>query len=447
MTTCSPLGPAAPRAKVHLAPTAPYMRPTNSRPLRLVQLVHGYPPAVGGVEMSVRDMCERLVADYGFEVTVLTTDGYSVTNFIDRSLPTIPIEPREVVNGVRVMRFPVYARWSRALKQPQRVAYKLQLPGNDWLRTWFNGPISPGMLAAVRTLDADVVCAASFPLNHVLYPFRQPEPRPRVVLLPSIHTADDWGFGRPNLLRLVNRAYATVARTEHERDWLVARGAASERVRVIGHGVDPGELRPRPGAFRARQGIDAGAYLVAYVGQLARHKGIEVLLATFPRLLERCPDAWVVIGGARTRYTAELERLMNELSPLARARCRLLGDLSNQEKADLLGDCDVMASPSGYEAFGITTLEAWSLRKAVVVGDSPSQSCIVTDGESGLIVPYRDEPRLLHALERLGHDPLLRTAMGEAGHTRLLARYLRRDIERRHAELLAEAAQAAARRG
>lgn len=413
---------------------------TRNGRIRLLQLVHGYPPAVGGVEFAIRDMCERLVADHGFDVTVLTTDAYTVSNFHDASLPTIPIAGEEVQGGVRVLRFPVRAWRSRLLRQPQRVAYRLRLPGNDWLRTWFNGPISPAMLGALRSLDADVIGAASFPLNHVLYPFRRSEPRRPVVIMPSIHTADPWGFERPNLLRLVDQAYATVARTEHERDWLLARGASPERVRVIGHGVEPDGLKPRPGAFRDSKSIDRDGYLVAYLGQQGRHKGIEVLIAAFPVLLERCPDAWLAIGGSRTGYTEELERLIAGLRPEVRTRCRLLCDLSDQEKADLLGDCDVLATPSQKEAFGITTLEAWSLRKPVIVGDSPSQSCIVGHGESGLIVPHGDARSLAEALVRLGRDPELRTAMGEAGHARLLARYRRADVERRHAELLAEAA-------
>jgi glycosyltransferase involved in cell wall biosynthesis len=57
-------------------------------------------------------------------------------------------------------------------------------------------------------------------------------------------------------------------------------------------------------------------------------------------------------------------------------------------------------------------------------------------------VPYGDVARLRDALARLGRDPALRAAMGAAGHARLLADYQRSDVERRHAELLAEAAEA-----
>ncbi len=407
--------------------------------IRLVQLVHGYPPAVGGVELSTRDLCERLVADHGFDVTVLTTNAYTVSRFADPSLPTIAIDPNEVQNGVRVLRFPVRTSLAPLLWQVQRVAYRLRLPGNDRLRTWWNGPICPGMLEAVRSLEADVVCAASFPLNHMRYPFARPEPRPPVVLVGAVHTNDDWGYNRPYLLRLVNRSYATVAHTEHERDWLVGHGSEPERVRVIGHGVDPAELRPRRGAFRAERGIDPSAYLVAYVGQHGEHKGIDVLLAALPGLLERRPDAWLVVGGSRTPFTERLDQLARRLPPAARGRLRIATDLSAQDKADLLGDCDVFASPSRAESFGITTLEAWSLEKPVVVGDAPSQRSVVEDGVTGLIVPYGDGASLLDALERLA-DPALRERLGRAGRARLLGHYTRTAVERRYAELLTEAA-------
>src|SRR5262245_65122517 len=99
------------------------------RPLRVLQLVHAYPPAVGGVESFVSNLSERFVADHGYEVTVLTTDCFTVSGFWDRSQPRIPIEPDEVRNGVRVKRFPVRTAWAPAMRQVQRVAYRLRLPG------------------------------------------------------------------------------------------------------------------------------------------------------------------------------------------------------------------------------------------------------------------------------------------------------------------------------
>ena len=270
--------------------------------------------------MSVRDMCERLVHEYKFEVTVLTTNAYTVGNFFDSKLPTISIKEFEVQKGVRIRRFPVVTKWNSILRPLQSITWRLGLPGNGLLRTWFHGPICPGMLEVLRSSSADVICAASFPLNHMRYPFLLGRDAPPVVLLASAHTNQAWAFERPNLLRLANLSYATIAHTVHERDWLVAHGVNAEKIRVIGHGIDVDELRPRSGAFRSAHQIGSSAFLVAYVGQQAGHKGIDKLIRVLPKLLKCCPTAWLVIGGARTPYSDELRRLAALLPKQAFAR-------------------------------------------------------------------------------------------------------------------------------
>jgi glycosyltransferase involved in cell wall biosynthesis len=414
------------------------MQMTRKR-IRLLQLVHAYPPAVGGVEFSTRDLCEALVANYDLDVTVFTTNAFTVANFVDGSLPTIPIDPGEEQNGVRIRRFPFSTRGAPALRQLQRVAWHLKLPGNDRLRTWYQGPIAPDMLRAVRGFDADGICAASFPLNHMTYPFRRAEPRPPIVLVPAVHTTNAWGFLRPHLIELAARAYATVAHTEHEREWLIAHGAPVDRVRVIGHGIELADFKPDAGRFRSAHSIPPGALVVAYVGQQAGHKGIDTLLRVLPQLLERRPDARLVVAGARTPYSLELRRIAGALPEHARSRLLLMDDVTSSERAEVLVDCDIFASPSEQEAFGITTLEAWSQGKPVIVGDGPAQACVVDHEVTGLLVPYGDERRLLQTLVELADDEGLRFRLGEAGHRRLHEHHLHSEIVARYHELFVTA--------
>lgn len=408
--------------------------------IRLLQLVHGYPPAIGGVELSTRDLCEALVAEYGLDVTVFTTNAFTVANFVDAALPTIPIDPDEEQNGVRIRRFPVVTRWAAMLRQLQRAAGALKLPGNDRLRTWYQGPIAPEMLRAVRESDADVVCAASFPLNHMTYPFRRRVSRSPIVLVPAVHTTNTWGYSRPHLFRLAARSYATVAHTEHEREWLIARGVPADRVRVIGHGIELSDFHAEPGRFRARRGIPSDAFVVAYVGQQGGHKGIDTLMRVLPGLLEQRADSWLVVAGARTAYSAELRRIAGALPEPARSRVVLIDDVTSGERAEVLTDCDVFASPSEQESFGITTLEAWSQAKPVVVGDGPAQACVVEAGASGLLVPHGNEQRLLESLSQLASDGVLREWLGEAGRRRLHERHLHSSIVAQYHSLFVEAA-------
>jgi glycosyltransferase involved in cell wall biosynthesis len=148
----------------------------------------------------------------------------------------------------------------------------------------------------------------------------------------------------------------------------------------------------------------------------------------------------MVVGGARTPYSERLAALAEGLPAAARRRLNLLSDLTPESKRDLLADCDVFASPSGHESFGLTTLEAWVHSRPVVVGDTPAQSEIVKEGVTGLLVPYRDEQRLLDALLRLARDPDLRRRLGAAGRAQVLERHTIDTMADRFAEVLREAA-------
>lgn len=430
------------------AGVSPPRRVRSQARRHLLQLVHAYPPAVGGVELSTRDLCESLVREHGFDVTVLTTNVRTVSGFRDPRLPRLPAG-EETVNGVRIVRYPVRAGRARALRPLQAASYRLGLPGNDLLRTWWSGPIAPGLRRAVRDAKGvDVICAASFPLNHMRYAFAETDRlRPPVVLIGAVHTTDPWAYDRPNLLRLVDRSFATVAHTEHEKTWLAQRGCDPAQIRVIGHGIDPDHLAPRAGAFRTAHSIDPDALLVAYVGQQGAHKGLDVLMRSAPSVIAQVQSAWIAIAGATTPYSAEVRRLASALPAGVRERVVIANDISDQEKADVLGDCDVFVSPSHAESFGITTLEAWSVGKPVIVGDAPSQREIVEDGVTGLIVPAGDPAALAAAIARLAESRSLRRRIGTSGRTVVESRYRRDAVERRYADLFLEAIDARHDRG
>jgi len=391
--------------------------------LKLLVLVHGYPPAVGGVEFAIRDLCERLVADAGMEITVLTTDAYTNANFRQRGLPTIPIDPAEERNGVLVRRFPVDTRWAPALRIAQGVAWRAHLPGNARLRTLYQGPISPGLREAARSLPADLILAASFPLNHLHYAFAREDGAP-VVLFGAVHPWDRWGYERPDLLRLVRRAQATIALTESEREWFLRHGAPAERLSVIPLGIDYAFPAPeRSGEFRRRHAIPGDAFLVAYLGQQGSHKGIDTLMAGLPELVRRVPQAWLAIAGAVTPYTPELRRLADALPAPVRSRLVLAEGVDEVEKSALLEGSDVFASPSRHESFGITVLEAWAHRLPVVAGEGPAQRELLDGGRLGRLVPYGAASPLVAVLAELAAAPEVRLQLGEAGHARLLERY------------------------
>jgi glycosyltransferase involved in cell wall biosynthesis len=391
--------------------------------MRILHVVHGYPPSFGGSQWLVKNLSERLVSRYADEVTVFTTVAYRMEHFWRSGEPTMPAGT-EVVNGVTVRRFAVLNRLNVLRMLIAGAAYRLRLPYNDWLRTIYNGPLIPGLRRAVANSGADVVFATAFPLLHMYYALagarRAGVP---LVFLGAIHTADAWGYDRKMMLRAIRQADAYIAHTTFERDYLVARGVRGERIWVIGAGVDAHALAAADGAaVRKRYGWE-NAPVVAVVGKQTARKRFDILLEAMRRVWAVRPDAQLLLAGARTSYSRHIEEMVGALPRERRTHTTIVSDFSEEEKPSLLAACDIFALPSGQESFGIAFVEAWACGKPVVgarIGAIPS---VIDEGRDGLLVAYQDADDLARAILELLADPSRRVRMGEAGRRKVLENY------------------------
>jgi glycosyltransferase involved in cell wall biosynthesis len=85
----------------------------------------------------------------------------------------------------------------------------------------------------------------------------------------------------------------------------------------------------------------------------------------------------------------------------------------------------ILAMPSHAEGFGLAAAEALACGVPVIAGDASSLPEIVSDGETGLLVPPGDAEALCAALQRLLDDPSLARRLGQAGRRSVVARYPR----------------------
>jgi phosphatidyl-myo-inositol dimannoside synthase len=191
-------------------------------------------------------------------------------------------------------------------------------------------------------------------------------------------------------------------------------------------GVDPGAIVPlkaaeRRGA-RARLGLPRGGPLLSSVSRLVPRKGMDVLVQAASRLAPSYPDLVVAIAGDG-RELDHLRRL-SERSPVT---VRVLGRVSQQDRAALLGAADifVMACRNRWlgleqEGFGIVFLEAAAAGVPQVAGDSGGASEAVVHGETGLVVADPGNPgAVAEALRGLLADPTRRRRMGRAARSRV----------------------------
>jgi len=101
----------------------------------------------------------------------------------------------------------------------------------------------------------------------------------------------------------------------------------------------------------------------------------------------------------------------------------------------LLQAADLFILPSLDEGMPMSLLEAAGRRLPVVVTPVGDVADLITDGETGLLIPPEDVPALVQAITRLMEDPSLGRRMGEAVFKKLEQEYSSEAMYRHYAEV------------
>ena len=207
--------------------------------------------------------------------------------------------------------------------------------------------------------------------------------------------------------RLVGRVpRRTIAISEHLGRFVVEHRLASpDRVRVIHYGIEAAPWRPPAPQQEVVVGI---------ASRLVPEKGHADLIAALATLV-RSRLRLVVAGEGPLR--GALEAQAAESLPAGSYEFRgFVEDIRV-----FLDECDIFVfptTPDFGEGFGMAALEASAAGRPVIgtaVGPIPE---VVSDGESGLIIPPRSPAALADALHRLATDEALRRRLGEGGARR-----------------------------
>jgi len=175
-----------------------------------------------------------------------------------------------------------------------------------------------------------------------------------------------------------------------------------------------------------------------FVGRLEPRKGIEVLLAALPALLERHGDLVVdLVGDDRptapgdTTYAERFART-HQRQPWRR-RVRFHGRVDGEGLLAFYRDCTVFVAPSRYESFGLVYLEAMRWGKPVVGCRTGGVAEVVRDSATGLLVPPDDAAALGAAIGRVLADGALARRLGEAARATVRTEFAARRMADRTA--------------
>jgi len=196
---------------------------------------------------------------------------------------------------------------------------------------------------------------------------------------------------------------------------LIGDGFPANRASLVHDGIDIQQLEAtRPVDLHQEFSLPKNALIVGNVAALVPHKGHRYLIDAMPAVLDRIPEARLVIVG-QGQLESELRAQIKTLN--LETYVFLVGfrpDVLAFHKA-----FDIFVLSSITEGLGTSLLDAMAARRAIVATRAGGIPEVVTDKETGLLVSPRDNQELSLAIIRLLQDQELCARMGANGFARV----------------------------
>jgi len=263
--------------------------------------------------------------------------------------------------------------------------------------------------------------------------------RPKPYVLGTVHSSrvrsiEDRELVRrltPSMDRLIAVSRAIVAK-------LVAEGRTAAPVELIYNGVDLEryEYTEACCTLPEEYGFAEGSPMAGVIARLEPEKGHPTLLEAWPRVLQRVPEARLLIVGEGSQR-ATLEAQADALGLLgeecsgdacvgtrhARPGAKVVFTGLRDDVPAVTAALDVAVLPSYREAQGLAILEAMALRRPVVASAVGGVIEMVEHERTGLLVPPHDPVALGNAIARVLTDHPLADSLARAGHDLVEARF------------------------
>ena len=219
-----------------------------------------------------------------------------------------------------------------------------------------------------------------------------------------------------------------------------SRLCSRKKIGYLGNGIDIVRFAPQVISERTERlrevGLQASDFVVGSVGRLVKEKGFMELFAAAEGLTARYPQLkFVVIG---PRETDQNDALNNDY----------MDDLQRRGVVRFVNWCedlrswyaamDIFVLPSYREGVPRACMEAAAMMRPVVASDIRGCREVVLDGDTGLLVPPQDVPRLMEAIEMLHNEHNRAAQMGERGRHHIVKNFNDKDVCSRLCEFYAQ---------
>jgi glycosyltransferase involved in cell wall biosynthesis len=353
-----------------------------ARPVRICYLVTSLD--VGGTETQMVQVASRLHSDeFAVTVACLHARGPLLDTLQEHGIPVVEFPTQQSLISFRGMR------------QFLRLGHFLRLNHFDVFHShdlWANLLGVP----AARIAGVPLVISSQRDLGHLPW---YTEVRKKVIG------------------RIHRSASLTLVNSRAVRNFVVdGLGVPAGKIRVLHNAV---ECRPaavsRPLLF---PNLPANSKLIAVISNMHPGKGHEYIVDAAPAVCSQFPEArFVMVGDGKQRRP--LEQRVKQIG--LEGNFVFLG--YRNDAAQILATCDVSLLASEAEGLPNAILESMVSGVPIVATNVGGIGEVITNGETGLLIPSRDPEAIAIAVARVLADPTLAATLRNAAQREAKTRF------------------------
>lgn len=333
--------------------------------MKITQITPYYPPHIGGVEIHVKELSERLSQRH--QVKVVSSCG----NDDDVTVITVPS-----------INFP-YSPIPLTFPKLEADVYHSHVP-------------SPTFAFRARDRHPHIVTYH----NDVVLPSKV-----NGLPIPSFAAASIEWVNEKLVKPVLERAELIIATTGSYAETSTVLEKYLHKVEVVPNAVDVSLFQP----------VEEKEPYIIYVGRLVEYKGLGMLIEAMKDVQVNEDLELVVVGDGEDRK--RFEAMAGKL----RIKARFTGRAGLEELRNLISHAEILVLPSftRLEAFGIVLLEAMACKTPVLAYDTPGVSEVAKNG--GFVFSSTSE--LVQLILELHANEKLRRVLGEKGRKAVEEKY------------------------
>jgi glycosyltransferase involved in cell wall biosynthesis len=299
-----------------------------------------YKPFGGGAEVYVDEIVKKLKNDYDFII---------LTSRISRKFSRY-----EEKDGVRIIRIGLGCHFDKYL-YPIVAFFKIFSIKKDLIHSVMESYAGLALLF-YRVIDKKTPALLTLQSGRVKMP---------KFLFKKVHQA-------PDKIQAISKYLAQRA-----------KNLGAKNVQVIPNGIN---LEQFNFIFSKKE-----KHKIICVANLRQVKGIKHLIDSMPKILEKFPDAKLVLIGEG----AERKNLESQITNLElKGAVELKGKLNPEQVRRELSGAEVFVLPSLFEGQGIVILEAQASKIPVIASNTGGIPDIVKDRETGILVDVKNSEQI-----------------------------------------------------